>query len=357
HQFRDTCESLSSTRVAGHFQQNETRARCGRRRSQIVLDAGHLRGLSEEVDSSALASLQADGCQGNRSRKMAQESLFSEDRRPASAGHKGQDQKHYERDLFSCDQMGMDREESNHERSSERETAESTRCSDAGRDHGISQGTARSTPHDDRVGCIHRVAPRRTDRASVAGFGFRKPHLAHTSIGSGDGGRCAENGSFSERRSAGCTNGRVAVGMETSFSVRWSKRLGIRLAAYERPTAVLARNVVAILRQAGFAACQGDEASFVSHLSAHLWDAAECKRGESQGRTGTAAPRESESHDRRLHAGSRSAEARGTEQFGQTGAEGRGLGDQAGLSGSKWIMKKSGRRAEVFYFVGVPGGI
>ncbi len=295
--------------------------------------------------------------QGNRSRKMAQESLFSEDGRSASAGQQGEDQKHHERNLFSCDQMGMDREESNHERSSERETAESTRCSDAGRDHGISQGTARSTPHDDRVGCIHRVTPRRTDRASVAGCGFRKPHLAHTSIGSGDGGRCAENGSFTERCSRGCTNGRVAVGVETPFSVRWSKRLGIRLAAHERPTAVLARDVVAILRQAGFAACEGDEASFVSHFSAHLWDAAECKRGESQGRTGTASPRESESHDRCLHAGSRSTEAPGTEQFGQTGAERRGFGDQAGLSGSNWIMKRSGGIVEAFYFVGVPGGI
>ena len=94
----------------------------------------------------ALACVQADGRQGNRSRKMAQESLFSEDRRSASAGQQGQDQKHYERDLFSRDQMGMDGEESNHERSAERETTESTGCSDAGRDHGISQGTARSTP-------------------------------------------------------------------------------------------------------------------------------------------------------------------------------------------------------------------
>src|ERR1700678_3244228 len=108
-------------------------------------DAGDLRGLSEEVDPSALAWVQADGRQGNRSRKMAQESLFSEDRRSASAGQQGQDQKHHERDLFSRDQMGMDGEESNHERSPERETTESTRCSDAGRDHGISQGTARST--------------------------------------------------------------------------------------------------------------------------------------------------------------------------------------------------------------------
>jgi hypothetical protein len=47
-----------------------------------------------------------------------------------------------------------------------------------------------------------------------------------------------------------------------------------------------------------------------------------------------AAPRESQSHHRRLHAGSRSTEARGTEQFGQTGAERRGFGDQAGLTAS-----------------------
>ena len=206
-------------------------------------------------------------------------------------------------------------------------------------------------------GRFHGAAARRTDRASVAGRGFRKPHLAHPSVGSGDGGRCAENGSFSEGRSAGCTNGRVAVGMETSFSVRQSKRLGIRLAAYERPTAVLARNVVAILRQAGSTACQDYEASFVSHISAHFWDAVERKRRESQGCTGTAAPCESESHHRRLHAGSRSTEARGTEQFGQTGEAGRGFGDQTRLTGSNWIMKKNGGFVEVYCFVGVPDGI
>ena len=116
-------------------------------------------------------------------------------------------------------------------------------------------------------------------------------------------------------------------------------------------------NVVAILWQAGFAACQGDEASFVSHLSAHFWDALERERRESQGRTGTAAPCESESHDRRLHAGSRSTEARGAEQSGKAGAEGRGFGDQTGLSGSNWIMKKNGGFVEVYCFVGVPDGI
>ena len=288
---------------------------------------------------------------------MAQESLFSENWCSASAGQQGEDQKHHECALFSCDQMGMDREESNHECSPERETAESTRCSDAGRNHGISQGIARSTPDDDRVGCFHWAAPRRTDRASVAGRGFRKPRLAHPSICSGDGGRCAENGSFSERRSAGRANGRISVGMETSFSIRKSRRLGICLSAHERPTALLARNAVAVLRQAGFATCQGDEASFVSHLSAHVWNAVERERRKSEGCTGIAAPCESESHDRRLHAGSRSTEARGTEQFGQIGKAGRGFGDQTRLSGSNWIMKKNSDLWKPVYFVGVPDGI
>jgi hypothetical protein len=62
-------------------------------------------------------------------------------------------------------------------------------------------------------------------------------------------------------------------------------------------------------------------------------------------------------HDRRLHAGSRFTQARGTEQSGQTGAEGRGFGNQTGLSGSNWTLKKSDGLAEAFYFVGVPDGI
>ncbi len=121
-----------------------------------------------------------------------------------------------------------------------------------------------------------------------------------------------KNGSFDERRSARYANGRVAVDMETPFSVPKSGRLGTCFAAHEKPTALSAWNVVAILWQAGFAACQSDEAGFVSHLSIHFWDALERERRESQGRTGTAAPRESESHHRRLHAGSRSTEARST---------------------------------------------
>ena len=156
------------------------------------------------------------------------------------------------------------------------------------------------------------------------------------------------------------TDGRSPIGSRCEESLRRFRRFAQRFTDAIRSRKQLqwihvrheevAAAARVILRQARFAACQGDETSFVSHLSAHLWDAAECKRGESQSRTRTASPRESESHDRRLHAGSRTTEARRTEQFGQTGAEGRDFGDQAGLSGSNWIMKKSGGIAEAFYF-------
>src|SRR6202167_564081 len=187
--------------------------------------------------------------------------------------------------------------------------------------------------------------------------GFRESRLAYPSTCSGNGRGCAENGSVSKRRSAGRANGRISLGMEAHLSIRKSRRLVVCLSAHERPTTLLARHTVAVLRQAGLGTCQGDEASLGSHLPAHVWNAPERARRKSEGRTGVASPRESESHDRRLHAGSRSAEARGTEQFGQIGKAGRRFGNQARLSGSNWIMKKNGDCAEPVYFVGVPDGI
>jgi hypothetical protein len=43
-------------------------------------------------------------------------------------------------------------------------------------------------------------------------------------------------------------------------------------------------------------------------------------------------------------------EARGAEQFGQVGEERLGFGRHAQLTGSNWIMKKSGDFVEAFYF-------
>jgi integrase len=47
-----------------------------------------------------------------------------------------------------------------------------------------------STPDHDRIGCLHRAASRRTDRPSMAGCGFGKPHSACSSITRGNGRGC-----------------------------------------------------------------------------------------------------------------------------------------------------------------------
>ena len=254
-------KSISFETLVNHYRQhelpdifNKTKpgARCGGRRSQIVCDAGDLRGLLEEVDSSPLACLPADGHQGRGRGEMAEESLFSENWRSVGEGQQGQDQKHHERALLPCHPVGMGREESNHERSPELETAKNTRRSDPGRDHGISKGIARSTPHDDRFGCFHRIAPGRTDRASVAGCGFRKTvlHIRRSVVAMVEGAPKTEASLKDVPLDA--QTGRIALGMEAAFSIHQSRRLGICLSAHERPTALLAGYAVAVLRQAGF---------------------------------------------------------------------------------------------------------
>src|SRR5437763_12497831 len=73
-QFRDYRSTLSTTRNAGHFLQEIANAgRCGRgREPQIVCHAGHLRGLSAEVDSAALEVVSSAGRKGRAGRTMAE---------------------------------------------------------------------------------------------------------------------------------------------------------------------------------------------------------------------------------------------------------------------------------------------
>lgn len=191
----------------------------------------------------------------------------------------------------------------------------------------------------------------------MAGCGFRKSDPACSLFACGDGGRSAENGSVSQRRSAGRANSGVAVGMEAAISLSGRRRLGVRLPAHKGEATVLAWNAVAVLRKASSETRWSDEARFVSHIPAHVRNAFECQRGKPQGCSGTTAPRESKGHDRRLHASGQSAEARSTGQLGPVGEEKRGIGLRVPLSGSNWIMKKNGDFAELLYFVGVPDGI
>jgi hypothetical protein len=71
-------EPLSPARTAGCLRQEESEAGCNRRGFQVVCDAGNLRGLSQEMDSSQVANVSVAGHQGCGSRKMAEDALLSQ---------------------------------------------------------------------------------------------------------------------------------------------------------------------------------------------------------------------------------------------------------------------------------------
>src|SRR5215831_5337106 len=94
-----------------------------------------------------------------------------------------------------------------------------------GGNQGIPKGIVRSASDDDRAGCFHRSAPRRADRSSMAGCGFRKFNPASSTISCGYGGGSAKNGGVAQRRTARRANGRVPLGMEEPLSLSCSGRL------------------------------------------------------------------------------------------------------------------------------------
>ena len=145
--------------------------------------------------------------------------------------------------------------------------------------------------------------------------------------------------------------------MEEPLSVSSSGRLGVCFSTHEGQAPLLAWDAVALLREAGSEKSENRQTRFVSHFPAHVWDSIECEWRESEGCAGVAPPREPEGHDGRLYAGRRASETRGAKQFGQAGEKRFRFGSQVELSGSNWIMKKSGDCAELLYFVGVPDGI
>lgn len=129
HHFGDACETLLSTRVAGHLQQNETGTGCGRRLSQVVRHTGDLRWVFEEMDRSAVEFLPLDRRQSRRGGDLAQSTLLPEDGHPACTREQGQNPQHHECSLFSRDSMGMGRPKSDHQRSPERQTPKRPRPS------------------------------------------------------------------------------------------------------------------------------------------------------------------------------------------------------------------------------------
>src|SRR5208282_5666822 len=170
-------------------------------------------------------------------------------------------------------------------------------------------------------------------------------------------GRRAENGSITKGRSVGRTACRLPVRLETAVRVHAAGRLGICIATHERPSALLAEHVVALLRQTGCKAGEGGQERELSHVSPHLRDTAECQWGKSQGGSGALAARQPEGHDRRLHASSQLPKEGSTKQVGKDGQGSWHEVNAASATGPNWTMKNFRRVQQVFYLVGVPGGI
>lgn len=84
----------------------------------------------------------------------------------------GEDQEHHERALLSRNPVGVDREESHHKCTTKREAAEGSGCAYAGGGRCNSRRTVRSAAHDGRTGCLYRIAPGRTDRATWEDLDF-----------------------------------------------------------------------------------------------------------------------------------------------------------------------------------------
>jgi hypothetical protein len=119
-----------------------------------------------------------------------------------------------------------------------------------------------------RIRRVHWVASRRIDRTSMGRRRFRGTGLTRSPIGRRDGGRGSQDGSFPEGRSLGRANCRSIVGVEADCSTSGSWRLGVCLSACEGQTAILARNTVAISRQARCETCKGNKARVLSQISA-----------------------------------------------------------------------------------------
>jgi hypothetical protein len=258
---------------------------------QVLLDAGDLRGLFEEMDSSSLARVPLNGSKSGRSGKMVKEPLLSEERRSTRTWQQGKKPKHHECALFSRNSLGVGGQEPDHQRSPERETEEVTRRSNPARDHGIPQGI---------------VHPLRTMIELDAFTGLRRGELIGLRWQDVD----FENLILHVRRSLVAMIEVPRRPKRRSKTFHWMRKLpspfsigdSIRhqarcdwvffLPVYQRPTTVLARDIVAILRQACTHACRNNEAGLVSCVSPHVRNSPEREWRKPEGRAGTATSRQ-----------------------------------------------------------------
>ena len=268
----DTVWKTYSTKVTYEGYLNEARPRCRRGGSQIVRNTSDVRGLSQEVDHSAVGRLPIDGCQSRRSRKMAEDTLLQENRHSTRTREQSKDPKHHERALFPRNSMGMGGQEPNNQCSSKCEAPKGSGRSDARGNCGTPVRTTQPSSYDYRTRCVHRTPSWRTHRSSMGRRGLRTTPSSRSQVGRSDGGRGTENRGVAKGRTVGRANGGVPLRLAPDFSLPWSGGLGVRIACEERKTAVLARYSLALLRKASSETSRNHEACDVSHFPAHVWN-------------------------------------------------------------------------------------
>jgi hypothetical protein len=332
----DACQPLPAARVTRHLQQDQAGAGCYSGRLQVIFNAEYLRELSDQMDSTPVGILPAQRGESCPSGRMVERALFCRYFCSPGARNESQDQKHHECSLFSRNPVGVGGQEPDHKCSPECKATASSRYLAAGGDCGNSRQVAGASSHSGRVGRFHRLAARRTDRASVAGHRFPRFSNPCSPLGFSDGSRVNEDGSICERRSTGCRTRGVAQAVPGFQSVQGGYRLGLCQRKDEGQTTPLAGFLVAAIRQACRGGCEGKQASGLSHVPPHIWDVAECQWRESEGSAGTLAACQPEDHNRHLHAGAVPRQAAGT---GKTHHDGQGKeGNGLRLRGPYWTI-------------------
>ena len=306
----DSRSTLSRTRDAGRFLQKASAYRDSlraRRRTQVLFDAGNLRGLPEKVDCAEMGFLPARRCQSSPGGTVVEN-------RASGTGQQGQDQKYHERLVQPRDTVGMDGQESNHASSSERQTLQDSDRLVSGRDSTsllLHQGTMPDC-RDSR--CGERFARGGTVGIEVGGCEIRSARIERDPLCFPSGRYSLQDGSFTQAGSHECRNRRDALEMEAGSSIQPTGRLDFR-----KPTSGGNPTVLAwIALQGAPKTCTAEGGHFCSsrlaHAKAQFWNLDESQWRRHQDHPRTAAPRYLQSHSRHLHTSGHAGEARCTSQ-------------------------------------------
>src|SRR5215467_14374662 len=176
-QFRDTCPALSPARNAGYLlQEIEAAGRhCRGRKPQIVCHAGHVRGVSKQVDSATLEKLSATGCEVRSSRAVAEVAR-------SRSRQQGENQEYHERPVQPCYPLGMGCSQSHHPRKAKLETQKDSSRPDDRANQGLPFAPRGALPDRSVARCCEwtqsgRIAWSQVGRRRLRGIGSKRHSL------------------------------------------------------------------------------------------------------------------------------------------------------------------------------------